>query len=130
MGNNLRKGPLLQNEKNDLYCIDILYKSLQEFHIPEYLCSVGEYAEESICLENTGSNWIVYGGERGQKHDLKTHADCQEACLDIISRITETTEDEKNACDFFNRELNKKNRFILSTMGTKESEQKVRAAFR
>ena len=34
MGKTLRKAPLLQNENNDLYCIDILYKSLQEFHIP------------------------------------------------------------------------------------------------
>lgn len=66
MGKTLRKAPLLQNENNDLYCIDILYKSLQEFHIPEYLCSVGEYAEEAICLEKSGSDWIVYGGERGQ----------------------------------------------------------------
>ncbi len=66
MGKTLRKAPLLQNENNDLYCIDILYKSLQEFHIPEYLCSVGEYAEEAICLEKSGSDWTVYSGERGQ----------------------------------------------------------------
>ena len=123
MGKTLRKAPLLQNENNDLYCIDILYKSLQEFHIPEYLCSVGEYAEEAICLEKSGSDWIVYGGERGLKHDLRPYEDCRDACLDVLSRLSETTDEEKRICQFFDH-------FIVPSTGTEESKPRVHAAFR
>lgn len=128
MGKTLRGAPLVQSENNDSYCIDVLYKSLHEFHLPEDSCSVGEYAEETVCIERNGSAWIVYGGERGQKHDLKTHVNCRGACLDVISRVTESIDEENKISNFFDIELNK-NRFPLPPVGTEKDEQKLHIVF-
>ena len=69
---------------------DALIEILKEFGIPKNQYSLGGYAEETICLEKKGSTWIVYGGEKGQRHNVITHINCKSACLDLLSRLAET----------------------------------------
>lgn len=141
MGKTLRESPLTK-ENNDLY-IEILMKALKEFDIPESFCSIGEYAEEAVCLEKNEPSWMVYEGERGKKYNIKTHINCRDACYDIISRVAQSDDAEKGAKDFFNREYEKNrfNRFgyqdyqkqnsktdIVPIMGSEEFEKKASTA--
>ena len=80
---------------------EVLVNVLKGFCIPEQDYSIGEYAEEAICLEKSGADWIVYGGEKGQRHDIKTHADCKSACLDLIARVSGSDDEEKKLAEFF-----------------------------
>lgn len=109
MGKTLREPTLTPKEDNDLY-INVLKTVLKKFDIPEGFCSFGEYAEEAVCLEKNAPSWIVYDGERGKKYNIKTHMDCRDACYDMIARISESTDNEKELKDFFHREC-EKNRF-------------------
>lgn len=84
-----------------------LIKTLEEFAIPENFYSLGGYAEEAICLGRSGLAWVVYGGERGQKHNKRTHTSCKSACFDIINRLSETIEEEAKMKDYFNAECKK-----------------------
>lgn len=80
---------------------DVLIEILKEFGIPENFYSLGGYAEETVCLEKKGDTWIVYGGERGQKHNVITHINCKSACLDLLSRLAETRVEEERMKIFF-----------------------------
>lgn len=80
---------------------EALVNVLKGFCIPEQYYSIGEYAEEAICLEKRGSDWIVYGGEKGQRNNLKPHADCKSACLDLIARVSGSDDEEKKLAEFF-----------------------------
>jgi len=106
MGKILREPPLTQKENNDLY-LPILMKALQRSDIPEEFCSIGEYAEEAVCLERHDLSWVVYDGERGKKYNIKTYRNCKEACYDLMSRVAESDEAEKEMKDFFNMECEK-----------------------
>lgn len=109
--------------------------TLKKFEIPDEFCSVGEYAEEAVCLEKNSPSWIVYEGERGKKYNIKTHMNCRDACYDIISRVAESDDSEKEMKDFFNQEC-EKNRFsrlgyaadIVPIMGTEEFEKRASTA--
>lgn len=80
---------------------EALVNVLKGFCISEQDYSIGGYAEEAICLEKSGADWIVYGGEKGQRHDIKTHADCKSACLDLIARVAGSDDEEKKLTEFF-----------------------------
>lgn len=94
----------LQKEEDRLRCIEILKRALRKFRIPERYVSIGGYAEEAICLEKVESGFMVYGGERGENYNSKIHVDCEEACLDILSRLADSVEEEKEWIDFLGRE--------------------------
>ena len=87
--------------------LELLSSSLKKFHISYDSYSIGEYAEEAICIERNGIGWKVYGGERGNKYGMKLHGDCKDACIDVISRVTENDDEEKRLTDFFNEECDK-----------------------
>lgn len=142
MGKTLREPTLTPKENNDLY-IEILKAALKKFDIPDEFCSFDEYAEEAVCLEKNASSWIVYEGERGKKYNIKTHLECRDACYDMISRISDSDETEKDFKDFFQLEYEKK-RFcrlgytdyrkqntkpdIVPIIGTDEFERRVSTA--
>ena len=106
MGNTLRGTQPAPKDNNDLY-IQILKNTLKQSDITDEFCSVGEYAEEAVCLERNTPSWIVYEGERGKKYNIKTHMNCREACYDVISRVAESSDAEKELKDSFNREFEK-----------------------
>ena len=74
---------------------DALIEILKEFGIPKNQYSLGGYVEETICLEKIGSTWSVYGGERGQRHNVISHINCKSACLDLLGRVAKTRVEEE-----------------------------------
>ena len=73
-----------------------------------HLCSVDGYAEEAVCMEKSGTGYIVYIGERNNKHDLKRYPKIISAFCDIISRLSESDEEEKKIRIEFMEKLAKK----------------------
>ena len=80
---------------------DALIEILKEFGIPKNQYSLGGYVEETICLEKIGSTWSVYGGERGQRHNVISHINCKSACLDLLGRVAKTRVEEERIKFFF-----------------------------
>lgn len=81
-------------EREGINCLRILGLALKDI-IPVELYSIGGYREESFCIEKQLNNWIVYIGERGNKHDIKYFYNAKQACLELISRVSESDEQEK-----------------------------------
>lgn len=80
--------------KNKINYLEILEKALEN-NISRELYSIGVYREESFCIEEKNSEWIVYVGERGKKHDIKSFKDAREACYELIARVSESDEEER-----------------------------------
>lgn len=76
-------------------------------NISSELYSIGVYREESFCIEGQNTDWIVYVGERGNKHNVKSFSDAFEACYELISRVSESDEEERNIRSLFNHNVNK-----------------------
>lgn len=72
---------------NDKMIMDRLEYTLKRHKVPEEYYSIGEYSEESICIEQQGKKWIVYSGERGNKYNLKSYPGIGKACQDVIQRV-------------------------------------------
>lgn len=84
---------LLQNA----FFEEIEKETLSEvLELHDYLrsCSLEGYAEESICMEKEGKEYLVYNGERGNKYELRRHLKIISAFCDIISRVAENHEEE------------------------------------
>lgn len=107
MGKTLRESSHLQKENPDFY-IEMLKGTYKAFDIRDDFWSVGEFAEEAVCLVRNAASWIVYDGERGKKHNIKTYMNCQDACHNMISRIAESDDMEKEMKNFFDLECEKK----------------------
>lgn len=80
--------------------LDSLKTSLKDT-IKNDFYSVGKYKEEAACIENDETGWIVYEGERGQRHNARKYMDGSEACHDLISRVSESDEQEERIKLFF-----------------------------
>ncbi len=100
----LREERFLPKEEDGTRCVKILEKALKEFQIPQISVAIGGYAEEAICLEEGDSGWRVYGGERGEKYNMRVHAACRAACRDVLSRLADSVEAEREWLEFFDRE--------------------------
>lgn len=73
----------------------ILTETLKVHDIPLGYYSFEEFSEESICIEQEHDKWIVYLGERGKKHDITEYTDVIEACMDMIERLAESDDQER-----------------------------------
>lgn len=85
------------NKTDDFFrfdCLNSLKTSLKGI-IRNDFYSVGKYKEEAACIENDDAGWIVYEGERGQRHNARKYMDGSEACHDLISRVSESDEQEE-----------------------------------
>jgi hypothetical protein len=49
---------------------------------------IGE-TDQRICLEFDHTHWIVYYSEHGMKFDIKQFSTEDEACRDMLSRLTD-----------------------------------------
>ncbi|KLU65353.1 hypothetical protein DEAC_c29050 [Desulfosporosinus acididurans] len=58
--------------------------------VPEYYYNLDEVGEtdQKVCLGIDNQGWIVYYSERGNKFDLLTFSTEDEACKDILKRLT------------------------------------------
>lgn len=52
--------------RNQRY-LDVLKGVLEKYKIPGQYYSLGDYKEESVCIEHVGRKWKVYEGARGKK---------------------------------------------------------------
>lgn len=90
----------LQKEVFDEIMKEALKEVFELNNIPTFYSFEG-YVEEAICMEKDGKKYIVYGGERGNKYNVKKYRSIGKAFRDIISRVTESHEqEEKVAKDF------------------------------
>lgn len=61
------------------------------------LCSLEGYVEYTICMEKEGTKYMVYeAGKRGNKYNITRHERMISAFFDIISRVSESEEEEEN----------------------------------
>lgn len=74
-----------------------LRKVLITNEVPETYYSLGGYSEDAVCLEETTSGYIVYNGEKGNKHNKKEYQKekVRVAAFDVISRLSESHEEER-----------------------------------
>lgn len=84
----------LNRNRETLNYTTILEKALSN-RIPKEFYSIGAYREEAVCIEKRNSKWIVYEAERGDRHNTKSYKDANKACYDLISRVSESTEEER-----------------------------------
>lgn len=96
--------------KNKINYLEILEKALEN-NISRDLFSIGAYREESFCIEEKNSEWIVYVGEKGNKHDIKSFDDAREACYELIARVSESDEEERKVKYLFDIFLINNQRF-------------------
>lgn len=85
-----------------------LRRALKSQDIPQNLYSLNGYAEDRVCLDNKNCKWTVYIGTRGQKADSVEFNMINEACLDIIGRVTDSVLKEKRVKEKFNKLLGKR----------------------
>jgi len=57
---------------------------------PPQLYSLNGYAEDRVCLDQQDHKWIVYIGTRGQKADSSVFDTEDDACLNLIERISDS----------------------------------------
>ncbi len=57
--------------------------------IPHYCYCIGGDEEQRICLMQSGSGWIVYYSEDGERIDLAEHSSEQAACEDLYRRVAQ-----------------------------------------
>lgn len=85
--------------------IDCLKKVLCESNIPPHYYNVNGFCDETICLELSGKYWIVYHGERGNKYEITEHTNLNEACIDMLKRLSPDCETSEKLIDKFHNSV-------------------------
>lgn len=75
--------------------------------IPSVYYSFNGYSEDAICIEHSADMWIVYNGERGNKYNISKYSDIQDACCNLILRLSESEEERNQIQNMFEKSLNK-----------------------
>lgn len=88
------------NLYDEISKIDILKQILEEY-TDNRMFSLYSYAEEAVCMEQYGDNYIVYIGEKGQKHNIKEFQLVDDACHEVIYQLTESDEEENKLNNIF-----------------------------
>lgn len=74
---------------------EVLGEVLEANGIPSKVYSFDGYVEDSVCMEETPDGaMIVYVAEKGNKIKAEMHTKMVDALYDIISRVTDSEEDE------------------------------------
>ena len=88
----------------DIMYMDNLIITLVEMEIPPNYYSINEYSEEAICIEMDDlARWNVYEGERGNKYNERKYFECKEACIDLLSRLSESEAERREIITKFRR---------------------------
>lgn len=67
--------------------VGILKLILDQEQVDPMVYSIGEYADEALCIEMIDGKWAVYGGDRGVRHELDLFDSEDEACRDFLERL-------------------------------------------
>lgn len=76
-------------------CLNLLKVVLKRCNIPTEYYNIGGYAEEAICIEKENNEWLLYLGERGSKKFQKKNQDIYLICIDAISELASSDEQEE-----------------------------------
>ena len=60
---------------------------LTKHGVPREEYHIGGYAECSVCIEKRGDLWLIYDGERGQKHDMRACRSMHEIVLCVCDKL-------------------------------------------
>lgn len=69
--------------------IEELKIRLFQEEIPHYYYSIGCEENQRVCLVQSGSGWLVYYSEDGERLDLTEHGSEQAACEDLYGRVAQ-----------------------------------------
>lgn len=80
--------------------IQALEKAFRKNDIPENYYSLYGYGESCICLQKRGNMWSVFEGEREMEFNAENFICIEDACEDIIKRISNSSNLLKMKRDF------------------------------
>lgn len=91
----LRTGKRMHNKTRSMRAAEISTQSLYgavkrvltEFAVPDYYYSIGEFADECVCLERSQGKWIVYDAERGQRLHLESYDSVYPAACTMFESV-------------------------------------------
>ena len=112
---------------NRLY-LRVLKRTLDDVGIPSVYYSLNGYSEEAICIECNNGSWVVYNGERGNKYNINKYKNIQDACANLILRLTESVEEQEQIQSIFEKRINRYKYIVLQKQMpiTKEYTRKER----
>lgn len=84
-----------------------LEKALKVNKILQSNVSFGSFEDDSICIEEEGSKWIVYSVDRGNKFEQKPYESIEDACHDVIHRATGSEAEEIATKTYFDDLFNR-----------------------
>lgn len=87
--------------------LQILRTFLKEQDIPERRYSIGEYCDESICIEVDGDAWVVYAGDRGNRYEEKMFPEFSDAACHLLTRVAYSHSEEESLVIAFKDYLEK-----------------------
>ena len=90
----------LENKKNDNELLNHL-KSIVKIMGLEHAFSLGEDAEQCVCLNKNDNLWEVYMVERGISFEKTVFEECYDACLDVIFQLADSKQMYEEAKENF-----------------------------
>lgn len=94
------------NRKDDIN-LHVLKKVLIQSDIPAQYYSLNGFCEEAICIELSGEYWSVYHGERGNKYEIERYANLNDACIEMLKRLSPDSKTENLIIKQYNDYCNK-----------------------
>lgn len=98
---------ILSQEFFDARAKEVLKQVFDNEGIPQQYYSLEGYVEEAVCIEKNNKNYIVYIGERGNKHSVSKHSNISKALLNLISKVTQNYAQEERVVEAFINKLYK-----------------------
>lgn len=92
-----------------------LKDTLEHVGIPSVYYSLNGYSEDAVCIEYNDNIWMVYNGERGNKYNINKYKNIKEACDNLILRLSEGEEEQKQIQNVFENKLKRYKKQIATT---------------
>lgn len=94
-----------EEDKYQLAVLDIL---LEKYGLNHFVC-LFDVAEETVCVELLNDhNLLVFEYEKGHKHGEKVCYTVYDAIIEVINRVTDSYDLEKEIVSEFNETIGKK----------------------
>ena len=85
--------------------LEALTNTLERFRVSQRAYTVLGDRDESVCLVSSEGKWKVYMSERGRETDCKVTDDIEEACKNLIYRMSENDEEYKQMLNHYSYEM-------------------------
>lgn len=90
--------------------------------VPSVYYSLEGYSEDAICIEHNDDNWIVYNGERGNRYNIKKYRNIQDACYNLILRLSESEEEYRQMRNVFAQKIKRYRHIVRQNQKIKMNE--------